>query len=144
MTDLRLPVDTEIKVRFAEMDPYGHVNHAVYLTYLEQGRSEALEAAGMSLGRVAREGFQFVITEVNAKYLVPATAKEPVIVETAIGSLRRISGAWHQRIVSPDREIVYLTAVLKAGITDRDGRPARPPEWMLEGLGRLLDERNTD
>lgn len=135
---LELPVRTEIRVRFAEMDPYGHVNHAMYLTYLEQGRAEALEAADISLTRVAKEGFQFVITEVNAKYLVPATAKEPIIVETEIGSLRRISGIWSQRVVSPDASTVYLTAELKAGITDSRGRPAKPPDWILEGLGRLL------
>lgn len=125
------------------MDPYGHVNHAMYLTYLEQGRAEALEAADISLTRVAQEGFQFVITEVNAKYLVAATAKEPIIVETAIGSLRRISGVWSQRIVSPDDSTVYLTAELKAGITDRRGRPAKPPTWMLDGLRRLVASGNT-
>ena len=135
---LELPVRSEIRVRFAEMDPYGHVNHAMYLTYLEQGRAEALEAAELPLAKVASEGFQFVITEVNAKYLVPATAKEPIVVETTIGSLRRISGVWSQRIVSPDGETVYLSAELKAGITNRAGRPAKPPAWITEGLQRLV------
>ena len=134
---LELPVRSEIRVRFAEMDPYGHVNHAMYLTYLEQGRAEALEAAGLQLDRVASEGFQFVITEINAKYLVPATAKEPIVVETTIGSLRKVSGVWSQRVVSPDGETVYLTAELKTGITNRAGRPAKPPEWISERLQRL-------
>ncbi len=135
---LTLPVETTIKVRFAELDPYGHVNHAMYLTYLEQGRAEALEAADLSLSRVAGEGFQFVITQVHARYLVPATAREPVIVRTSIGSLRRISGVWSQEIVSPDGSTVYLTAELSAGITDRNGRPAKPPEWIIDGLRRLV------
>jgi YbgC/YbaW family acyl-CoA thioester hydrolase len=116
----------------------------MYLTYLEQGRAEALEAADIALGDVAEAGFQFVITEVHAKYLVPATAKEPIVVETTIGSLRRISGVWSQRIVSPDGSTVYLTAELKAGITDRRGRPAKPPNWILDGLGRLLTHSDTD
>ncbi len=44
---------TELKVRFSELDPYGHVNHAVYLNYLEIGRIEALDRAfpGMDPGR---------------------------------------------------------------------------------------------
>ncbi len=132
-----LPIRSTIRVRFAEMDPYGHVNHAMYLTYLEQGRAEALEAADLSLARVAKEGFQFVITEVHAKYLVPATAKEPIVVETSIGSMRRVSGEWTQRIVSPDGQTVYLTASLKVGVTDRSGKPAKPPQWILDGLAGL-------
>jgi YbgC/YbaW family acyl-CoA thioester hydrolase len=135
---LTLPVQTTIKVRFAELDPYGHVNHAMYLTYLEQGRAEALEAAGLLLSKVAAEGFQFVITNVHARYLVPATAAEPVVVRTAIGSLRRISGVWTQDIASPDGATVYLTAELGAAVTDRRGRPAKPPQWILDGLRRLV------
>lgn len=136
---IALPFETTITVRFAELDPYGHVNHAMYLTYLEQGRAEALEAVGLSLARVAAEGFQFVISEVHARYLVPAAA-EPVTVRTHIGSLRRISGVWHQQVTSPDHTTVYLTAELRAGITDRAGRPARPPSWIQDGLGRLVVE----
>lgn len=137
---IALPFETTIKVRFAELDPYGHVNHAMYLTYLEQGRAEALEAVGLPLARVAAEGFQFVISEVHARYLVPATA-DPVTVWTHIGSLRRISGVWHQQVASPDRATVYLTAELRAGITDRTGRPARPPSWVEDGLRRLVIEQ---
>lgn len=133
-----LPVETTINVRFAELDPYGHVNHAMYLTYLEQGRAEALEAVGLPLARVAAEGFQFVIAEVHARYLVPATASEPVKVLTHIESLRRISGVWTQRITSPDHRTDYLTAELRAGITDRAGKPAKPPDWILDGLRRLV------
>ena len=122
------------------MDPYGHVNHAMYLTYLEQGRAEALEAADLQLDRVADAGFQFVITEVNAKYLVPATAREPIVVETAINSMRRVSGTWLQRIVSPDGATVYLTAELKVGVTNRSGKPTKPAQWILDGLAGLTQE----
>jgi acyl-CoA thioester hydrolase len=31
---------TEIAIRFADMDMFGHANNAVYLTYFEQGRSD--------------------------------------------------------------------------------------------------------
>ena len=32
----------DIKVRFCELDPYGHVNHSIYVQYFEAGRVEAL------------------------------------------------------------------------------------------------------
>jgi len=31
----------EIKVRYADLDAYGHVNHATFLTYLETVRTDA-------------------------------------------------------------------------------------------------------
>ena len=52
---------TTIAVRFAELDPYRHVNHAVYLTYFEVARTEALASVDLGLDDVAVAGYQFVV-----------------------------------------------------------------------------------
>jgi len=44
-----------IKVRFYELDPYNHLNHASYVQYFEVGRVELLESIGFGL---AFERFQ--------------------------------------------------------------------------------------
>lgn len=36
-----------IEVRYADLDPQGHVNNASYMTYLEQGRIEFIRALGL-------------------------------------------------------------------------------------------------
>jgi acyl-CoA thioester hydrolase len=40
--------EKRIEIRWRDLDPYNHVNNAVYLTYLEEARDEWLES---SLGR---------------------------------------------------------------------------------------------
>jgi len=37
--------EKEIEIRWRDLDPYGHVNNAVYLTYLEEVRDEWLDRA---------------------------------------------------------------------------------------------------
>ncbi len=37
--------EKRIEIRWRDMDAYGHVNNAVYLTYLEEARDEWLEGA---------------------------------------------------------------------------------------------------
>jgi acyl-CoA thioester hydrolase len=34
--------ETVVALRWRDMDAYGHVNHVVYLTYLEEGRDAAI------------------------------------------------------------------------------------------------------
>ena len=46
----RMTHRTSVSVRFAELDPYNHVNHAVYVTYFEVARTVALTSVGMALG----------------------------------------------------------------------------------------------
>ena len=44
----REPFRVEIKVRHYELDTLGHLNHAVYHSYAEVARIEAMDAAGAS------------------------------------------------------------------------------------------------
>jgi acyl-CoA thioester hydrolase len=41
MTDFRF--ETELAVRYRDLDPLGHVNNAVYASYMEQARTRYLE-----------------------------------------------------------------------------------------------------
>lgn len=132
---------TEFPVRFVEIDPYGHVNHAVYVTYLEVGRTDALAACGLGLAELADSGFQLVITGLEIRYRGAAVLGDTVAVETELSALRRASGTWAQRVlrVAPDGgdEEVLVTAEVSAGVTDRTGRPTRPPAWMMERMALL-------
>lgn len=128
---------TPISVRFAELDPYGHVNHAVYATYFEVGRAEALDAVGLSLAALAERGFQFVVTELVVKYRRPAVAGDRLVVETRISEAGRASSRWSQRI-ERDGELL-VTAEVRAAVTDRRGRPTRPPAWLQEALAPLVE-----
>ncbi len=57
------PARLRLKVRHYEVDLYGHVNHANYVHYLEAARVEALEAVGLSLPEVRRQGYLIVAVE---------------------------------------------------------------------------------
>jgi len=128
---------TPIDVRFMELDPYGHVNHSVYVTYLEVGRTDALAACGVPIDKLAVEGYQLVVTRIDVRYRRAAGPGDRLTVETAVGEHRRASGVWHQRVLRGDE--VLVTAEVTIGITDRNGRPTRPPEWLFPALRSLED-----
>lgn len=137
---------TIIGVRFAELDPYAHVNHAVYATYFEVARTEALAAVGIPLSLMAERGFQFVVTELAIRYRRAAGAGDVLVVETEVAQVGRASSRWSQRILRStsddpndvDSAELMVSAELKVGVTDRNGRPTKPPAWLFEGLDPLL------
>ena len=122
----------DIKPRFVELDPYNHVNHAFYVQYFEAARVEVFEEIGVPLEGLAEEGFQSVVTELDLRFLLPAGAGEVLTVETDIAEVGRASSRWNQRIVRHDDLLV--TGALRAAITDRNGRPCRPPERLMKAL----------
>ncbi len=135
-----MPHQTEIKVRFSELDPYSHVNHAVYVTYFEVARSEALVDAGIPLERVAEAGYQFVVVELQTKFKRPAVAGDTLVVETWLSEIGRASTRWAQRILRDD--VVLTTQEVRVGMANSEGRPTRPPQFILDALsiGSVTEE----
>lgn len=58
----------DIVVRSTEIDVNGHVNNAKYLEYLEWGREEWYEKAGLAYDVFYRMGIQTVTVNVNINY----------------------------------------------------------------------------
>lgn len=127
----RLPV----KVRFSELDPYNHVNHAVYVVYFEAARTEALAEAGLALDQLMAEGHQIVVSEITVRYRLPAGPGDELVVETTVEQVRGASTVWRQQIVRGDE--LVATASVRAGLTDVAGRPARINPAVRERLERL-------
>jgi YbgC/YbaW family acyl-CoA thioester hydrolase len=55
------------EVRGYELDSYGHVNNAVYISYTEQARWEILKNAGL-LESFLNKDLLLVVTETNIRY----------------------------------------------------------------------------
>ena len=56
--------EKEIEIRWRDLDVYGHVNHVVFLTYLEEARDEWL---GLALGDPARV-WSYVVARIEIDY----------------------------------------------------------------------------
>ena len=135
------PHQTPIKVRFNELDPYGHVNHAQYISYFEHGRTEALESIGRGLHEMADKGVQVVVMDLAAAYKAAAVAADLLTIHTGVSELRRASTMWTQRITriaGDGSDQLVATLTIRGGITDNEGKPIRPPAWLFEQMAPLV------
>ncbi|MDH3249772.1 MAG: acyl-CoA thioesterase [Acidimicrobiia bacterium] len=127
---------TTITVRFAELDPYDHVNHARYLTYFESARVEMLDSVGYGMVRMKQEGFQIVLVEVSVRFHATASLHDQLTITTALLESGRASTRWRQDARLEGRLIAELEA--RAAFTDPEGRPIRPPAGFAEAVARVV------
>lgn len=132
---------TSHRVRFHELDPYDHVNHAMYVTYFEIGRVDALDAVGLGLASMKTEGFQFVVTKLEVRFRKAATAGEDLEIHTGVGAFGRASTEWHQEVRRGGD--IIATATVTVAITDRVGKPIRPPAFIFERLQPIARQQAT-
>ncbi len=121
-----------IKVRWADLDPYRHLNHSVFLTYCESARIDLLDQVGFSMARLTELGRQVVVVGVNAKYLKPALEQRELTIRTRHSEATRATTVWRQEIF--DGEEKLFTADITFAFTDLNGRPTRRPEGFVEAV----------
>jgi acyl-CoA thioester hydrolase len=111
--------EKEIEIRWRDLDAFGHVNHIVFLTYLEEVRDEWL-------GRVLDDAalvWGYVIARVEIDYRRELTLEDDAVVARC--SLERLgtkSVTTSESVVTRDRE---TAAEAKAVLVARDEQTGR-------------------
>jgi acyl-CoA thioester hydrolase len=124
-------LERTIAIRWRDMDAYGHVNNAVYLTYLEEARDAWVQEM---LGTVT-DTWHFVLARVAIDYKQELTQDdERVLVRCSLASVGRASIRTREEIVRRDGS---LSAVAESVIVPRDPATLRSRSLTEDERGAL-------
>ncbi len=84
----RFRVIVPIQVRFRDLDAMGHVNNAVYLSYLEMGRVAYYKAL---TGAADPQNFNFILAHAEIDFRSPIHLNEEILVGVSIVHIGRKS-----------------------------------------------------
>ena len=126
--------ETRIRIRWRDMDAYGHVNNAVYLNYLEECRDAWVQEV---LGPVADDTWHFVLARVAIDFRSELTQDDAeILVRCRLDSIGRSSVRTREEIVKVDGT---LSAAAEAVVVPRD--PERGSSRPLTEEERAALER---
>jgi acyl-CoA thioester hydrolase len=116
--------EKEIEIRWRDLDPYGHVNHAVFLTYLEEVRDEWL------IGAVGDDALGYVVARVEIDFRRELTqADDRVVARVRLDSLGTSSVRTDEELTVPNGNVAAeAKAVLVACDEQRRPRPLTDDE----------------
>jgi acyl-CoA thioester hydrolase len=127
-----------LDVRFRDCDALGHVNNAVYLTYLEQARFHHWRAAGVP-SRPAGDGIPGVIlARVEIDYRQPAKYGDVLEIRLALEAIGRTSFTYQYEIVSADGQLIASARTVMVSYDYAAGRPTPVPDALRDALVRPL------
>ena len=78
--------ESMVKIRFADCDPFNHLNNSKYIDYFINAREDhVLEHYGFDIYKMAKEkGVSWVVAQNQIAYLAPANLMETVIIQTQL------------------------------------------------------------
>jgi acyl-CoA thioester hydrolase len=85
MTDQPFRFSIAINVRFRDIDALGHVNNAVYFTYMEQARVDYLQQLGLYKRTQSDPGI--IIAEATCQYKAPIRMNAVVVVKVRVSQI---------------------------------------------------------
>jgi acyl-CoA thioester hydrolase len=130
-------------VRFSDCDPLGHVNNAVYSTYLEQARIVLWRAqAGLELRRAAsgQGGESFILARTEIDFRSEAHDGDELEVRLALEGFGRTSARYVYEIVDVATERVVAAAkTVQVWYDYSAGKPVALTEENKLRLSRPVD-----
>ncbi len=122
--------ETTFHVRYAETDQMGIVHHSAYIVWFEEGRSAWSRQAGRPYADFERAGYLLAVSEVGARYLVPARYDQRVTVRTRVSQVRSRLIRFEYEVLAADTGEALVTGFTSHICLDRHGKPSRiPEEW---------------
>ena len=120
---MRVIFSHRIEVRFRDCDPMGHVNNAVYLTYLEQARL----AQWRSLwGADAVPGV--ILAKADVDYRLPAKYGDMLEIRIGLAAVGRTSFTYEYEIFDATGRIVVTARSVQVMYDYAAGRPVPIPD----------------
>lgn len=113
-----------------QLDTFGHVNNASYLTLLEEARWDLITKNGYGLKKIQETGIGPTILEIKLVFLKELRARDEILIETQVISYERKIGKLMQ-LIRREGEVCFR-AEFVMGLLDLAKRKLVLPtnEWL--------------
>ncbi|RFP65580.1 thioesterase [Hymenobacter lapidiphilus] len=116
-------------VRWADMDPNGHMRHSAYNDYAAQHRIEFLAASGFTLPYFAKAGLGPILFREDTRFLKELHINEPLRVGGELSGLNADGSRWNivHTLYKPDGRPAATVSVEGAWLDLRTRKLTTPP-----------------
>jgi acyl-CoA thioester hydrolase len=122
-----------LQVRFRDCDALGHVNNAVYLTYLEQARFNHWRAIGIA-GTNGERVPGVILARVEIDYRRPATYGDVLEIRLGVAAIGRTSFTYEYEILDEQQRLVASARTVLVRYDYATSKPVPIPDELKQIL----------
>lgn len=123
---------TDIELRFSDLDAYGHVNNAVFFTYLETARVKLLQDKFVDF---LSRGLLFLVVKAECTYLKPIELSDRVVVSMRVARVGGSSFDLDYRIHNGAGAAFAEAKTVMVCFDQQRKKPVAVPEDFTAALG---------
>ena len=117
--------DYEYRVRYGDTDKMGISYYANYFIWFEAARTEYFRALGLPYTRCEEKGYYLPVVETNARYFVPCTYDDLIVVRTSVAYARRTSIRFEYQVFLKNTEKILAAGFSVHVFVNKNMQPVR-------------------
>jgi acyl-CoA thioester hydrolase len=133
-----MPHETQLKVRFCEVDPYQVVWHGHYISWFEVGRNELASRFGLDPEQLKSMGLLAPVVDLACKFKLPARYGDEVMIQTTMQRSETAKLIFHYTVMR-DKEMIVEGSTTHV-LTDMKGTMFyQVPPAVRQRLEEMMD-----
>jgi len=124
-------ITVPVEIRFADLDAYGHVNSAKFITYLETARTKLFLERFSDL---MNSGIVFLVAKVECEYKKPLMLAPEVLIDVESVKVGNSSFELAYTVHNGKGEVYAQARTVMVTFDTNAGKPVRVPKDMLATL----------
>jgi len=116
---------TDIEMRFSDLDAYGHVNNAVFFTYLETARTKLFLEKFLHF---LNSGLLFLVAKAECEYKRPINLTDRLVVEMTVTRLGNASFDIDYTMHNGEGVVFAIAKTVMVCFDQKSNRPTALPD----------------
>ncbi len=132
-----LEAQTQIRVRYAEVDQMGYVYYGNYAMYYEVARRAMMEKLGLSYVRFEQEGYFLPIAKLEVQYIKPALYDEVITVKIKLARYSKVRLEFEYEVYNEQGELINKGYTLQVFVDGKTRKPTSGPQYFIDLLDKF-------
>ncbi|MBK6483894.1 MAG: acyl-CoA thioesterase [Chitinophagaceae bacterium] len=131
--------ETQIRVRYGEVDMMGYLYYGYYSFYYEQARVETMRSLGISYKKMEELGFMLPVRDLNIHFIKPAYYDDVVRIKTMITKMPMVRHDFSYEMYNQNDELINKAVTTLVYIDKVSRKPVSCPAFVQELLKPYLE-----
>lgn len=134
--------ETQIRVRYGEVDQMGFLYHSHYVEYFDVARNDMMNHLGIPNTEIERDGVMLPVTRVEIDYRIPAHFDDLLTVRTTLRQMPSATIKFDYQVLDATGECHTTGSVTLAFMQSDTKKACRPPKKFYDTLKAKFDQYN--
>lgn len=132
--------ETQIRVRYAEVDKMGYVYYGNYPAYYEVGRTEALRMLGTTYNKLEESGVMMPVVDMKVQYMKAACYDDLLTIRTVVNEVPDKNMQFFYEVYNEEGVLLNKAETTLVFVSSENMRRVRCPQWMKDLMKESMDK----